>query len=174
MPVQLAETTSPEPHESAPRSQLARWRHESGAAVLIVIALAVIVGTGWFLYNRPAHEYSVGAHSVTWTSDVTLAIAESKNQPVGPLVPTGPLRAIPGVGRIVSVLVDKGSSHRVAVLFLTSEVPGAGESGLVYLKGFPALPDACNLHLSGPWWQVGLMNITSNSCARGFTASPGG
>ena len=29
-------------------------------------------------------------------------------------------------------------------------------------------------HLSGPWWQIGLLNLTTNGCARGFHFTGGG
>src|SRR3984957_6904250 len=98
------ERVFPGPQGGESRGRLSEWRHEFGAAALILVALAVVVGGGWLLYNRPAHTYAVGANSATWTSDVKLAIAESK--PVGPLLPSGPLRDIPGVGKITSVIVN--------------------------------------------------------------------
>jgi hypothetical protein len=166
------ERVTPTPPGSEPRGPFSAWRHEFGAAALIVVALAVIVGVGWFVYNRPAHAYSVGPNSATWTSDVKLAIAESK--PTGPLLPRGPLRDLPGVGTITSVLVNKGPGNRVAVFFVTNDVPAAGESGLAYLRGYPPYPDTCNVHLSGPWWQIGVLNESSNDCARGFHFTGGG
>jgi hypothetical protein len=164
----LTDLNAPVYDRSGPLTRRVRIR----VAVVILICVVVVVA-GWILYNRPAHPYSVGANSATWTSDVKLAIAESK--PVGPLLPSGPLRDIPGVGMIVNIVVDKGASgHQVAVLFVTSEGPGAGEAGLAYLRGYPPLPDSCNFHLSGPWWQVGLLNVESNGCARGFHFTGGG
>jgi hypothetical protein len=149
----------------------ARWRHESGATVLILVAMAVIVIVAWILYDRPAHTYRVGAHTATWSADVKIALSESVR--VGPITPSGPLRDIPGVGKIVRVIVDKeDSGKKVAVLFLTSE--GVEESGLVYLHGFPPPSDSCNVHLNGPWWQVGPLNTTSMGCARGFHFTGGG
>ncbi len=133
----------------------------------------MLAAVGWHLYNRPAHVYAVGPNSATWTADVKLAIAEST--PAGPLLPSGPLRDIPGVGTINSVIVNKGTSeHQVAVFFVTSDVPGAGESGLAYLRGYPPLQDTCDVHLSGPWWQIGLLNVSTNGCARGFHFTGGG
>jgi hypothetical protein len=153
------------------RSNLARWRHERGAAFLIVLSLAVILTVTWILYHRPAHPYRVDAYSATWTKDVKLAISE--RNPVGPIKPSGPLRNLPGVGRIVSVIVERSNSGKeVVVLFLTGD--GLNEAGLVYLNGYPPPQDTCNVHLGGPWWQVGPLNTTSMSCARGFHFTGGG
>jgi len=153
------------------RSLIARWRHERGVTVLLLVSLAVVVIVAWTLYNRPAHSYRMGAHTVTWSADVKIAVAESG--PAGPMTPTGTLRDVPGVGKIVGVFVDTADSgKKEAVSFLTRE--GVGESGLVYLNGFPPPSDSCNLHLSGPWWQVGPLNTTTMGCARGFHFTGGG
>jgi hypothetical protein len=166
MTVPLTDLNSPVYDGSGPLTRRARMR-----VAVVILVCAVVLAAGWILYNRPAHPYPVRANSATWTSDVRLAIAESK--PVGPIHPTGPLRHLPGVGTIVSVIVDKGvSDHQVAVLFMTNE--GVGESGLAYLKGFPPPPDSCDVHLSGPWWQIGPLNLPSNNCARGFHYTEGG
>jgi len=168
MAVPLTDLNSPVYSESGPWSRRTRMR--VGAVVLVCVVIVVVA---WTRYNRPAHAYAVGANSATWTSDVKLAIAESK--PVGPLLPSGPLRDIPGVGKITSVIVNKGNAgHWVAVFFVTNDVPAAGESGLAYLRGYPPLPDTCNVHLGGPWWQIGLLNVSTNGCARGFHFTGGG
>jgi hypothetical protein len=165
MTVPFTDLNAPVYIESGPRTRRARMR--VGAVVLVCVVIVVV---GWTLYNRPAHTFSVGANAVIWTSDVKLAMAQSKH--AGPIDPTGPLRDVPGVGTIESVIVEKGSGNRVIVLFLTSE--GWNESGLVYLQGYPPPSDSCNVHLSGPWWQVGPMNVTTMSCARGFQYTDGG
>jgi hypothetical protein len=170
MSVPFTDVESPLDSENGPRAGRSRWRRHLSVTVVTLVILAAFLGTGWSLYNRPAHTFSVGANDVRWTSDVKLAISEST--PVGPIHPSGPLRDLPGVGRIVSVVVEKGSRHRVIVLFLTSE--GWNESGLVYLNGYAPPSDSCNVHLSGPWWQVGPMNVATMSCARGFNYTPGG
>jgi hypothetical protein len=150
---------------------IARWRHESGATVLVLVSLAVIVIVAWILYDRPAHSYRMGANTATWSADVKIALSESV--PVGPITPTGPLSDIPGVGKIVNVIVNKADSgKKVAVLFLTGE--GVNESGLVYLNGFPPPSDTCNVHLNGPWWQVGPLNTMTMGCERGFHFTGGG
>jgi len=157
--------------KKVPKTVIARRRQKNRAAVLILVSLAVIVIVAWILYDRPAHSYRMGANTATWSADVKIAIAESP--PVGPITPSGALRDIPGVGKIVSVIVDKADSgKKVAVLFLTSE--GVEESGLVYLIGFPPPSDSCSVHLNGPWWQVGPLNTTTMGCARGFHFTGGG
>jgi hypothetical protein len=150
---------------------IVRWRHERGVTVLILVSLALIVIVAWILYDRPAHTYHLGANTATWSADVKIAL--SKSVPVGPITPSGALSDIPGVGKIVRVIVDKADSgKKLAVLFLTSE--GVNESGLVYLNGFPPPSDTCNVHLNGPWWQVGPLNTTTMGCARGFHFTGGG
>jgi hypothetical protein len=165
MTVPWTDLNAPVYFEGGPRTRRARFR----VAVVILVCVAIVLA-GWILYNRPAHTFSVGANDAIWTSDVKLAMAQSNS--AGPITPTGPLRDVPGVGKIESVIVEKGSRNRVIVLFLTSE--GWNETGLVYLQGYPPPSDSCNVHLSGPWWQVGRMNVSTMSCARGFNFTPGG
>src|ERR1019366_10429639 len=88
-----------------------------------------------------------------------------------PLV--GPLRDIPGVGKIVEVIVDRFPSRKgAAVSFMTGV--GVRDAGLVYLSGYPPPPDSCNVHLSGPWWEVTPLNVATMGCARGFHFTAGG
>ena len=139
--------------------------------VSAVVVLAAVVVVAWTLYERPSHTYRVDAHSVTWTKDVKIAIAE--RTAFGPIKPSGPLRKLPGVGKIVSVIVEwGGSSKKVVVQFMTAE--GVGEAGLAYIEGYSPPSDSCNVHLSGPWWQIGPLNTTSMGCARGFHFTGGG
>jgi hypothetical protein len=147
------------------------WRRgpKMRAALLLpVVALVIVAGA---LYEKPAHTYHVGVNQAVWASDVKIALAE--RVPVGPIMPTGSLRDLPGVGEIASVIVDRSASgNKVTVLFLTSV--GVNEAGLAYLKGFPPPQDSCSVHLSGPWWQIAPLNTTTMGCARGFHDNGGG
>jgi hypothetical protein len=127
--------------------------------------------TGWALYHRPAHAYVVGAHSAVWSSDVKFAIhASASGSPVNVV---GPLELLPGVGRIAEVIVDGTGSHKkVAVLFLTGV--GVNEAGLAYLNGYPPPSDTCSVHLSGPWWEISPLDVTTMGCVRGFHYTGGG
>jgi len=148
-----------------------QWRRESGRTVLILASLAVIVIVGWILYDRPAHIYAVNANAATWRADVMIALKE--RPPTGPLTPSGRLQDLPGVGTIMSIYVYETTSGKgVSVLFLTDV--GQEENGLAYLQGFPPPSDSCNVHLSGPWWQISPLNISTNTCARGYHYTPGG
>jgi hypothetical protein len=149
---------------------VARRHRGFGATLLTLAALAVVV-SAFILYNRPAHLYGINAHGVTWTKDVNLALSE--RPALGPLTPSGPLRDIPGVGRIVSVVIEgPASGKKVIVLFLKSR--GWNATGLAYIEGFSPPPDTCNAHIGGPWWQLGSLNTTSMGCARGFHFTGGG
>jgi hypothetical protein len=148
-----------------------QWRRESGRTVLILASLAVVVIAGWLLYNRPAHIYAVNANQATWRADVKIALKE--RPPMGPLTPSGRLQSLPGVGPLMSVYVyETNAGKNVSVLFLTNV--GQEENGLAYLQGFPPPSDTCNVHLSGPWWQISPLNINANECARGYHYTPGG
>jgi hypothetical protein len=149
----------------------ARWRRRRLVQIFLVVALVAAVTVSWLLYNRPAHSYQVSAHSAVWTADVKFALSENGSGSPVPVV--GPLRHVPGVGKIVEVIVDKFPSRKgSAVLFLTGV--GINDAGLVYLNGYPAPPDSCNVHLSGPWWEVSPLNDRTMSCDRGFHFTAGG
>src|ERR1700678_533366 len=98
MTVPLTDLNSPVYEGSGPLTRRARMR-----VAVVILVCAGVLAVGWILYNRPAHPYPVGANSATWTSDVKLAIAESK--PTGPLLPSGPLRDIPGGGKTLNIVV---------------------------------------------------------------------
>lgn len=133
-------------------------------SLVVVLALASGVAVAWVLSDRSARTYSVSENAATWTADVKTAIAE--RTPTGPVTPTGSLREIPGVGKIVSVVVEGQSAKRVTVLFLT--VNGWNTAGLAYVKGSGPPWDTCNIHLSGPWWEIGQLNVSTMACARGL------
>ena len=153
------------------KTVIGQWRRESGRTVLILASVALVVIVGWLLYDRPAHVYAVNANQATWRADVKIALKE--RPPTGPLTPSGRLQSLPGVGPIMSVYINKSNSGKnVSVLFLTNV--GQEENGLAYLQGFPPPSDSCNVHLSGPWWQMSPLNITTNGCARGYHYTPGG
>jgi len=156
-------------NESNPMVSLWRRGPVARAALLLpVVVLVIVVGV---LYEKPAHTYPVGVNQTAWAADVKIALAE--RSPVGPIMPTGPLRDLPGVGEIATVIVDRSSSgNKVTVLFLTSV--GVNEAGLAYLKGSPPPQDSCSVHLSGPWWQIAPLNTTTMGCARGFHDNGGG
>jgi hypothetical protein len=113
----------------------------------------------------------VEGNATTWMADVNVAIKRSGGK--SPIAASGALHHLPGVGTIKSVIVESTSAGRkVMVMFLKSR--GWNETGLIYLKGFPPPSDTCNVHLSGPWWQVGALDVTSMGCARGYHFTPGG
>ena len=131
----------------------------------LLLAAAVVVVVGWVLYDRPAHTYPMSGNSATWSADVRIALSEGGAG--GVVAPSGPLREIPGVGRIVEVIIDKATLRKsTEVLFLTGT--NANYSGLAYLNGFPPPPDSCNVHLGGPWWQLASLNVQTMGCQRGF------
>ena len=138
------------------------------ATSLVVLVVAVIL-MAWDLYDRPAHVYAVNANQATWRADVKIALKE--RPPTGPLTPSGRLQTLPGIGPIMSVYVNE-SGKAVSVLFLTNV--GQEENGLAYLQNFPPPSDSCNVHLSGPWWQISPLDIATNECSRGYHYSPGG
>ena len=142
-----------------------------GRSGVLIIALVVVAVVGWALYERPAHAYSVSAYGATWTADVRTAISEHVRP--GPIVPSGKLRDLPGVGRIVSVVVDQPTTgNREVVMFLTGV--SLNEAGLAYIRGYAPPSDTCNVHLGGPWWQLVPLNVQSMSCPRGFEFTGGG
>jgi hypothetical protein len=51
---------------------------------------------------------------------------------------------------------------------------GSRSTGLVYLNGYPPPSDSCNVHLSGPWWEVSPLIVATMSCPRGFHYTTGG
>jgi hypothetical protein len=166
-----SESEDPRYQKQDAKTIFSQWRRESGRTVLVLASLAVVVIAGWLLYDRPAHTYTVNANAATWRADVKIALQE--RPPTGPLTPSGRLQNLPGVGMIMSVYVDGSNSGKnVSVLFLTNV--GPDETGLAYLQGFPPPSDSCNVHLSGPWWQISPLNISTNTCARGFHYTPGG
>ena len=138
------------------------------------LALVALVGTiiaAWTLYNQPAHSYSVGPNATAWNTDVGLALRQLPAG--GHLNPQGRLRALPGVGTIVEVIVDRPTPHHGSAVFFLTGV-GANDAGLVYLEGLPPPQDTCNYHLGGPWWELSPMNVDTMSCVRGFHYTPGG
>jgi hypothetical protein len=149
------------------KATIARWRRAT--SLLTLASLLIVVVVGWILYNRPAHVYSVPVNAATWRADVMIALKE--RPATGPITPRGRLQHLPGVGPIMSVYVN-GSGKHVSVLFLTNV--GMEENGLAYLQGLPPPSDSCNVHLSGPWWQISPLNTTTNGCARGYHYTPGG
>lgn len=150
---------------------VARWRRGRVAGILLLVAVVAALIVGWHLYNRPAHPYQVNANSAVWSTDVKFALSESGSGSPVPLI--GPLRDLPGVGKPVEVVVDKFPSRKGdAVSFMTGV--GSRSTGLVYLNGYPPPPDSCNVHLSGPWWEVSPLNVATMGCARGFHFTAGG
>ena len=140
---------------------------------LALVALVAMIIVAWTLYDRPSHTYQVGSHRATWSLDVKAALAEKRSATNGSVALVGPLAHLPGVGKIVEVIVDKFPSHKgEAVLFLTGV--DANDAGLAYLNGYPPPPDSCNFHLGGPWWQISPLNVTTMGCARGFHFTGGG
>jgi len=139
---------------------------------LVTIIVAVVFVT-WVLYNRPPHLYPTGANAVTWRADVGIALSESGSGVQ--VVPKGPLSDLPGVGKIVKVMVERSpSGKRVVVFFLTHVGIGSNYTGLVYLDGYSPPADTCNVHLNGPWWQLSPLNYNTNDCSRGFHFTGGG
>jgi hypothetical protein len=149
----------------------ARRRNVVRARNLSLVALAVAVITAWILYNRPAHSYEVGANSTAWSADVTTALA--KRPSGGNFVPVGPLSELPGVGKIVEIIVDKAPSRKGTAVFFLSALD-ANYAGLVYLDNFPPPEDSCNYHLGGPWWELTPLNDATMGCPRGFHYTGGG
>lgn len=140
----------------------------SWVVLLFLIVAAIIAIT---LYLRPARTYDVNANRKIWLTDVNAALRESGSG--GSIAPTGTLRTIAGVGKIQEVFVSKATLRKaVSVLFLT----GINQryAGLAYLEGYPPPPDSCNVHLSGPWWQIAHVNVTTMSCPRGYNFTGGG
>lgn len=149
----------------------ARWRRSHLAKIFAIVAMVAALVIGWVLYHRPAHSYQVSAHGAVWTVDVKFALSESRSGSPVPIL--GPLRDIPGVGKIVDVIVDKFPSHKgAAVSFMTGV--GINSAGLAYLDEYQPPSDSCNVHLSGPWWEVSPLNDATMSCARGFHYTGGG
>ena len=146
------------------------WRRGRVGRALLLIPLAALVVALWVLFDKPAHTYQVIGNSSTWSADVRVAVSRGVHG--SPIAATGALHHLPGVGTIKDVIVETGSSHRLLVIFLRSE--GWNENGLAYLQGYPPPQDTCNVHLSGPWWQIGSLNTKTMGCAQGFHFTPGG
>lgn len=151
----------------------AQWLRELLQLLMLATIIVVAVFVGRVLYNRPPHLYATGANAVTWRADVSTALSESGSG--SQVVPTGPLGDLPGVGKIVKVIVERSpSGARVVVFFLTHVGIGANYTGLVYLERYSPPADTCNVHLNGPWWQLSPFNFNTNDCARGFHFTGGG
>ncbi len=168
----LTDARSPTVAEKDSKAIQVRLRpsHWTRRYVLVAGAVVVVVVAG-VLYNRPAHSYEVSENSKTWAADVQIALSEGGAG--GAVAPVGPLRDLPGVGKIAEVIVDKAALRKgTAVLFLTGL--GGDYSGLAYLDGFPLPPDSCNAHLSSPWWQIAPLNDKTRGCPRGFDFTGGG
>ena len=171
MTSQSNEVGHPTEGKRHPATAVARWRRGRVAGIFLLVAVVAALIVGWHLYNRPAHPYQVNANSAVWSTDVKFAISESGSGSPVPLV--GPLRDIPGVGKIVEVIVDRFPSRKgAAVSFMTGV--GVRYAGLVYLNGYPPPQDSCNVHLSGPWCEVSPLIVTTMSCPRGFHYTGGG
>src|SRR5487761_1939772 len=137
--------------------------------VLSSLIVAAIVAT--MLYFRPAHSYAVSGNSEVWSADVKIALAERGAG--GTFAPTGTLRNLPGVGKIQEVVVEKATLRKATtVLFLIGIDKNYG--GLAYLEGYPPPPDSCSVHLTGPWWQVTHIGVSTVGCPRGFSFTGGG
>jgi hypothetical protein len=158
------------PAQFDPAAIVSFWRRgplARAALLLPVVALVIVVAA---LVDKPAL-YPVRADSPTWRADVKIALKE--RPPAGPLNPSGPLGDLPGVGRIVSVVTNYADSGaKESVLFLTDV--GVNQAGLAYLHGVSPPEDSCSAHLSGPWWELGPLNPTTNKCASDFHYTPGG
>jgi hypothetical protein len=151
-----------DPNAPALRRQINRR-----ARNLALVALVAMIIASWILYERPSDTYQVGSHSAIWSLDVKTALAEKRSPTSGSVALVGQLVNLPGVGKIVQVVVDKFPLHKgEAVLFLTGV--GANYGGLAYLNGYPPPSDSCSFHLSGLWWQIAPVNVTTMGCARGF------
>ena len=110
------------------------------------------------------------ANSKIWLKDVDIAEAKSLG---ANFTPSGSLRDIPGIGVVKEVIVDETNfRNEVMVEFLNGT--DQQYAGLVYLKGLPPPPDSCNVHLSGPWWQVAPLDDADMKCPRGFSFTGGG
>lgn len=153
--------------------KVAKGLRELLQLLILVTIIVVVVFVAWVLYNRPPHLYPTGANAVTWRADVRIALSESGSGVQ--VVPNGPLSDLPGVGKIVKVMVETSTSgKRVVVFFLTHVGIGSNFTGLVYLDGYSPPVDTCNVHLNGPWWQLSPLNFNTNDCARGFHFTGGG
>jgi hypothetical protein len=156
--------------ESGTGSVVSFWRRGPWARAALLLPVVVLVVVVAVLVEKPNHLYPVNADSSKWLDKVNVALVMGG---VG-----GPIRHVagyqlPGVGKISEIVVDRGAGGtRVSVLFLTSN--GWNESGLAYLIGYPPPSDTCNVHLSGPWWQLGPLNTSTMGCAKGFHYTPGG
>jgi len=145
----------------------------AGVAALVVLVIVAAAIVSWHFYNRPAHPYDVHRNSATWIADVTLVRSEISSH--SPVVPVGPLRDIPGVGKIVKILVNQTPSRSgLSIQFLTALGVGSNATGLVYLNDFGPPFDMCVVHLRGVWWQLGPLDADGTTCARGFHFTPGG
>ena len=110
------------------------------------------------------------ANSKIWLKDVDIAEVKSLG---ATFTPSGNLRHIPGIGVVKEVIVDETNfRNEVMVEFLNGT--DQQYAGLVYLKGLPPPPDSCNVHLSGPWWEVVPLDDADMKCPRGFSFTGGG
>jgi hypothetical protein len=144
-----------------------------GVAALVVLVIVAAAVVSWHIYNRPAHPYDVHRNSATWIADVTLVRAEINSNSA--VLPVGSLRDIPGVGKIVKILVNRTPSGKgLSIEFLTAFGVGSNATGLVYLNDHGPPWDMCVVHLRGVWWQLGPLDVDGTTCARGFHFTPGG
>jgi hypothetical protein len=156
-----------------PHAVSVRQRSFRRSRNLALVALVAMVALAIVLYNRPSPTYEMGANDAAWSKDVTIALSEPRSTVNGAVSSKGPLSDLPGVGKIVMVIVDKFSSHKgEAVLFLTGI--NANYAGLAYLNGYPPPGDSCSLHLGGHWWQISPVNVITMGCDRGFHFTGGG
>jgi len=82
-------------NDSNPMVSLWRRGPVTRAALLLpVVVLVIVVGV---LYEKPAHTYPVGVEPNGVGGGRQIALAE--RSPVGPIMPTGPLRDLPALER---------------------------------------------------------------------------
>ena len=137
----------------------------------LVVAVAVAVAFTWILVHRAPATFDVAAHHSVWSRDVNLALSYS---PVtGHMAPTRELRRLPGVGTVVDVAVERATKRNgVEVAFWTGV--GQNERGLAYLTNIPPPWDTCVVHLSGPWWEITPLDISTMNCSPGYRFTGGG
>jgi hypothetical protein len=145
-------------------------KHGRLARRLILVIVAALLLFTWLVLRPRVDTYNVAVNSPTWATDVQVAL--SKSGTGGPVAPTGSLSSLPGVGKISRILVEHTIARKGTVVYFWSAAKPRG-SALEYLIRVPPASDQCNIHLTGPWWQMAPLNDRTMSCPRGFTFTPG-
>ena len=138
-------------------------------AVLVVVVTLIL--TGFVFFHRPAHHYNAAKYGRAWNAEKNFALAHTKVG--GCLRPEGEHAQLLGVGKLRAICTELGDARKDELVTFLTKIDQK-ETGLAYMVGFKAIPDTCNFHLGGPWWQLAPLTVSTMSCPRGFAFTGSG